>query len=425
MKSLLNLANKDLNLKLEFGILLQPEFIKNGKGEKFRMGKIVYLNKVKIDAPLPAVNFTLFNAYGLAQAGAECFLIVQKGDASVDESSLYRQFNLSPLPNLHITAIQQKRYLGIKTNQWFYWQALKKIHELHQSQKIDIIITRDPSALPYVAWFNWKYHIKKFYQPHNFYADLAIRTDEKLDNKFKYQLLERVFIPRMNGLLCLQESQARLYQKYFPNQKIYVAKPGLIQIKPTDNDRFKNRLIGYVGSLQMKKGVSTLLDAFNLLKEHDFQLVLIGGRNDKEIASIREKIAALNLSASVRITGWIPFREVETYLDQISVGIIPLNDIFYNRYLTAPNKLFDYLSRGIPIIASDLPAIKDFMTNNVEGILFPPENAERLAAAILEIFTDIELYRKYSRNSLDTAREFLWEKRGAAMLKMMEDKTKL
>ena len=384
------------------------------------MTRIIYLNKVKIDASLPAVNFTLFNAYGLALAGAACFLIVQKGNSDIDESILYSHFNISPLPNLHITAIQQKRYLGIKTNQWFYWQAIQKIKQLHKSQKIDIIITRDPSALPYIAWIKWKYNIKAFYQPHNFYVDLSIRDEESIDNKYKYQFLEKVFISRMDGLLCLQESQAKLYQKYFPNQKVFAAKPGLIHIKQMNDDRFYNRLIGYVGSLQMKKGVETLLEAFSLLKERDFQLILIGGRNEKEIIPIREKIEALNLSKSVIITGWIPFREVETYLDKISVGIIPLNDIFYNRYLTAPNKLFDYLSRGIPIVASDLPAIKDFMMNNVEGRLFQPGNSESLASAILEIFTDFELYKKYSRNSLDTAKEFLWEKRGEDMLKMID-----
>ena len=310
--------------------------------------------------------------------------------------------------------------MGIKTNQWFYWQAIQKIKQLHKSQKIDIIITRDPSALPYIAWLKWKYNIKAFYQPHNFYVDLSIRDEESIDNKYKYQFLEKVFISRMDGLLCLQESQAKLYQKYFPNQKVFAAKPGLIHIKQMNDDRFHNRIIGYVGSLQMKKGVETLLDAFNLLKERDFQLVLIGGRNEKEIIPIRDKIEALNLSKSVIITGWIPFREVETYLDKISVGIIPLNDIFYNRYLTAPNKLFDYLSRGIPIVASDLPAIKDFMMNNVEGRLFQPGNSESLASAILKIFTDFELYKKYSRNSLDTAKEFLWEKRGEDMLKMID-----
>lgn len=384
------------------------------------MTRIVYLNKVKIDASLPAMNFTLFNAYGLAQAGAECFLIIQKGNADIDESILFSHFNIAPLPNLHITAIQQKRYLGIKTNQWFYWQALKKIKGFHQSKRIDIIITRDPSALPYMSWLKWKYNIKVFYQPHNFYVDLSIRANEKLDNKFKYQFLEKFFIPKMNGLLCLQESQAKLYQKYFPDQKVFTAKPGLIQIKKINADRFKNRLIGYVGSLQMKKGVETLLDAFNLLKEHDLQLLLIGGRNEKEIIPIREKIEALNLSKSVTITGWIPYREVETYLDKISIGVIPLNDIFYNRYLTAPNKLFDYLSRGIPIVASDLPAIKDFIKNNIEGKLFQPGNAENLASAILEIFSDFEQYEKFCSHSLDTAREFLWKKRGAAMLRMIE-----
>jgi glycosyltransferase involved in cell wall biosynthesis len=71
-------------------------------------------------------------------------------------------------------------------------------------------------------------------------------------------------------------------------------------------------------------------------------------------------------------------------------------------------------------MASDLPAFKDFMMNNVEGKLFQAGNPESLASALLEIFSDFEVYKKFGQNSLDTAKEFLWEKRGEDMLKMID-----
>ena len=102
---------------------------------------------------------------------------------------------------------------------------------------------------------------------------------------------------------------------------------------------------------------------------------------------MEQRIDDLQIKNCVEITGYMPYSKVITYLDKISVGVIPLIDNFYNRYLTAPNKLFDYLSRGIPIVASDLPSIGDFLKDGFEGILFEPEKEADYIAAIRKLFS--------------------------------------
>ena len=89
--------------------------------------RVGYLNKVKIEENLPAVNFTLFNAYALSQAGAECFLFIQSSNKDYQLQILYQNFHLETLENFHIKIIPQKKYLGIKTNQWFYFTAYNEI----------------------------------------------------------------------------------------------------------------------------------------------------------------------------------------------------------------------------------------------------------------------------------------------------------
>jgi len=85
--------------------------------------RIIYLNKVSLDNHLPAINFTLGNAYGLAQAGAECYLIAQKSSPGFDETILLDSYNLSPLYNLKLLIFKKKPFFKIKTNQWFYLKA--------------------------------------------------------------------------------------------------------------------------------------------------------------------------------------------------------------------------------------------------------------------------------------------------------------
>jgi len=382
--------------------------------------RIVYLNKVLLDSPLPAVNFSLANAYGLAQAGAETFLMVQKKTEHINQARLFENFHIEPLSNFHLKIYDQKHYFGIKTNQWFYMDAFRDIRKWHREKPIDAVISRDPGALPYLAKLKRNKQIAVFYQPHNFYADLSVRPDVNPKNAKKYHLLEKKYIPKMTGVLCLQDSQAEWFKKTFPSQNILVAKPGMMRTQPHAGMGFQRRLIGYVGSLQLKKGVETLLRAFKLLLPLQFKVILVGGRNQHEMAELKQRIYELGLEDKVLITGWVSYAQVEIYLEKISVGIIPLNDEFYNRYLTAPNKLFDYLSRGIPIVASDLPSIRDFISEGNEGLFVPPENPEVLAAAIRKIFESEETYEAYHLRAHKSAVKYLWEHQARNMIAQIQ-----
>lgn len=385
--------------------------------------RVLYLNSLKIDAALPAVNFSLFNAYGLVQAGVQCTFIAQRSGGVVTPAGLLEAFRLPPLADLDIRLYPVQRIAGIKSNQWFYLAAYRDIKKMHRLAPVDAVISRDPGALPYLVRLKAVTGIPVFYQPHNFYVDLELQPDINRKNAFRYHLFEKYLIPRLSGLLCLQESQAAWYRKYFPGMAtIHAAPPGLIDVAPPNPDRRKNRLVGYIGSLQLKKGVDVLLAAFQQLPA-DHRLVLVGGRNEDEIRPVREMARSLGLADRIEITGWLPYHRVQEYLARISVGVVPLKDIFYNRYLTAPNKLFDYLSYGIPIVASDLPAMRDFISHDQEGLLVQPDNPTALAQTVAAVMADAGLYRKLSWQARTKAYEYVWRKQAAAMLGIMAGKT--
>ncbi len=381
--------------------------------------RLVYLNKVFVDSPLPAVNFSIANAYALAEAGAETYLLVQKKNPKLSASDLRQSFQLKALDHFHVELFLEKKILGIKTNQWFYLAAVKKIKQLHKENPLDVVISRDPGALPYLDKLRQSLGVKVFYQPHNFYVDLSVRPDVNPTNAQKYHLLEKKYIPRLNGLLCLQEAQAEWFQKAFPDQVVLVAKPGLLRTKSYAPAGYYRKLIGYVGSLQLKKGINTLLEAFKILLPDGFKVILVGGRSQQEIAEVKQRIFELGLEDKVLITGWVSYEQVEVYLEKISVGVIPLTDEFYNQYLTAPNKYFDYLSHGIPVVASDLPSLRSFLTQDKEGLFIPTGDAEKLAEAIKTIFRSEDAYNAYREAAYEKAKAYLWKEQAGKMLEMI------
>lgn len=373
-----------------------------------------------MDENLPAVNFTFFNAIALAEAGSETTLFVQSKKDDFTSDQLFHRFGLNQLENLTVNILPEKRFFGIKTNQWFYFKVFSAIRTIHkETDPVTAVISRDPGALPFLVRLKKKTGIPVFYQPHNFYLDLSLQPDLNPKNARKYHLLEKKFIPGLSGLLCLQDSQAGWYRKYLPDGfSVQSAMPGLIKFhQPDYPPEGTIPVIGYSGSLQLKKGMNVLLDAVSILKEKkiSFRLVLIGGRNDSEIKPVAERVLALSLEKEVEITGWIPFTEVEKRLKGFTLGVIPLTAEFYNQFLTAPNKFFDYLSYGIPVVASDLPSVRDFMSSGKEGLLVEPGNAQALADALISLLTDTALLREMRENVRSTAADFLWKRRGKIM----------
>jgi len=380
--------------------------------------KIIYLNKIKFPSNMPATVFSTFNAYAFAQNNVESYFIARKNTDEPSEKVLEQYFDVKPLPNFHIELFSAK-FAKQESNEFFYLRALNWIVKKHRIQNFDYIITRDPAFLPYLFLLKMLTKIKIVYQSHNFYVDLKKRPDLNPANKIKHHILERLFIPFLDGMLTLQKSQKEIYQQYF-KIPIFAGHPGLIAIQYTPIDRFTKKQIAYIGSFQAFKGIELVVNAFSKAREKNWRLLLIGGRDDKEIRSAKELLKKYGIESQSKITGWLSYLELKKYLSNVSVGILPLRDTFYNRYLTAPSKLFDYLSFGIPIIASDLPSIRNFIANEREGYLVKPGCIEEFSNGMKKVLENRQEYERFSKNVYQTAEKFLWEKCGKRMIGFLE-----
>ncbi|MEA3476210.1 MAG: glycosyltransferase [Candidatus Cloacimonadota bacterium] len=380
--------------------------------------KIIYLNKIKFPSNMPATVFSTFNAYAFAQNGVETYFIARKNIIGTPKKVLEQYFDVKQLPNFHIKLFSAK-FSRYESNEFLYLRAISWIVKKHRSLNFDYIITRDPAFLPYLFLLKILTRIKIVYQSHNFYVDLKKRPDLNPANRIKHHILERLFIPFLDGMLTLQEPQKELYQQYF-KIPIFAGHPGLIKIQNTPIDRFIKKQIAYIGSFQAFKGVELAVNAFAKVRKKDWQLLLIGGRDDKEILFAKKLLKKYGIENQSKITGWLSYLELKKYLSKVSVGILPLRDTFYNRYLTAPSKLFDYLSFGIPIIASNLPSIRDFTTNGRDGYLVAADSVNEFSNAMKKILQDRQKYEKLSENVYKTAERFLWEKCGKKVINFLE-----
>lgn len=96
---------------------------------------------------------------------------------------------------------------------------------------------------------------------------------------------------------------------------------------------------------------------------------------------------------------------------------IPVNT---NNYFASPNKLFEYLQAGLPVVTSDLPFLRKIVTENKIGYLFDPRDPRSIADAINTATTEenLQLLRANVRKIKD---HYSWEEEQGKLLAIIRD----
>lgn len=179
-------------------------------------------------------------------------------------------------------------------------------------------------------------------------------------------------------------------------------------------------VVGYVGQLHtmdMPKGVEVLVDAAALLRDVPVTVCVVGGPEDL-VDALRRRWQQHGLASDRFVSpGQVPPSMVPPWLASFDVGAIPFPFTRHFAECASPLKLFEYLAAGLPIVASDLPSMREVLEDEKTALLVPSSNAEAFAAAIRRLHSDIELRRDLAIRARHAAAEHTWETRGRRILR--------
>ena len=94
----------------------------------------------------------------------------------------------------------------------------------------------------------------------------------------------------------------------------------------------------------------------------------------------------------------------------------------HTKLYASPNKLFEYMASGKPIIASDLPSINEVVSHNQSALLFKPDDSADLTRKIYQLVNDEKLSNIISSNSLNLVDNYTWETKARNMLDLIKDR---
>ena len=145
----------------------------------------------------------------------------------------------------------------------------------------------------------------------------------------------------------------------------------------------------------------------------DCKLVLIGDgdiRHDLEKRVIEKK-----LQNKIEFTGKIHPKKLKNITPFASIGISLEEDLGLNYRFAMPNKIFDYIQAGVPILISDLPEMKTIIDNYEVGEVVKSRNPKKLASQIKVI-----LQKDFSTGLKKAGKELIWENQEKELLRIFQ-----
>ena len=272
------------------------------------------------------------------------------------------------------------------------WRLARRLRALSPT----VLHAHDTNALVPVALTARRLGIPFVYDAHDLWLGRPRRERGRLYfrlSQLYYGLVERRLVPRAAATLTVSPPiVGHLRRRYrlpvvnlVPNYPEAGAPPERRELRDLAGGAVIDSarpVVLYLGGLMAGRGLEQLVDAIALVP--GAQLVLLG--EGVEEGRLLERAAASG--ASVLVLPPVPPEQVEAYASSATVGVSPIVPSCLNYRYSLPNKLFQYMAAGIPVVASDFRQVREVVEGSGSGVVVDPTRPEAIARGIRRVLAD-------------------------------------
>ena len=329
------------------------------------------------------------------------------------------------------TELSPKRYRTLRFKLWaekgpmFYALYNIRLFWFLLWHRADILVSNDLDTLPANFLAAKLKKIPLIYDSHEYFTGVP-----ELLNRPKVQRIwkkiERYCLPKVDYAITVNESIAKLFKEEY-NKEFNVIRnvPLISKLFLSDRESLRRELglpqskktiILQGAGINIDRGAEELVTAMSYLP--DYLLLIVGGGD--VIGDLRKIVGDNNLEDRVWFIAKQPIEILRKYTAASNLGITldKANNINYK--LSLPNKLFDYIHAGIPVLSSDLPELKNIVVGYDIGKISPDHNPLNISKLIDEMLSSDEQIKKWEENTAIAAKDLNWDKEKENLLSIFK-----
>ena len=386
--------------------------------------RILYFADIRF--PLERANGiqTMETCYALAQRGHRVHLVV-KPDTRTPRRDPFEFYGLARIPSLLIEQANAPAGAGIVARIGYVSFVLGRAFG---AARADIIMTRDLGVAAALLRLPRSSRAPLVYESHGYAPDVAAALPDliataKPASASKLTRLarreERVWTTADGYVTITHALAVHLETLFGTRPRVAVVPDGMRTPEPLTPPP-ASPVAAYAGHLYAWKGVDVFLRALALAP--GVRGLIVGGHEQEpDLARVRALAEELGLSQRVTFTGLVEPSRVAGLLREATILVLPNPASAISTNYTSPLKLFEYMAAGRPIVASDLPSIREVLADGQSALLVTPGDPAAVARAIERLAADRPLGDRLARAAHARAGEYTWARRAERLETLFDE----
>lgn len=317
----------------------------------------------------------------------------------------------SPIGNLAWRAVEFERHV-------------RRVADALSASTPDLIVAHDLEALPSAV----RTGRKTIYDSHDDWP--AVYADNSRLESWIAAVFERWLVGRVAHVVTPCEPLTRKFRDIgVAATTLYNARPSgeIVRAGPrearasfgyTDQDF----VVGWAAKFQPGDGSGVLLDSLGRLPMTAKALIAGGPAHEAEM--IRKEARDRGIGDRVEVLGYVPYEKMGPVYAAMDVGVILL-DRRKNFYNALPNRLFDYMAHGVPVLVPAYPAMSEVVQDARCGVTVEQSDVENVSSAVRDLMarrSEIASLGARGRDAFESV--YCWERQETAFLRVVDDAAK-
>jgi len=277
--------------------------------------------------------------------------------------------------------------------------------------KANLLLANDLDTLYANHWARkFKRKCRLIYDTHEYYCGVPELVERPGIQKF-WRAIEKRTVPKVDRMYTVNESIAELYRKEYEREVLVVRNISDFKGLPKPKTRTElglpedQKIVIMQGAgINIQRGAEELIAAIPLLKSTT--LIFVG--DGDVIPQLKVQVKKMDLTARVLFFGKRPYDELMQFTLASDLGVSIDKNTNINYRFSLPNKIFDYIHAGIPLLVSDLPEVKRVVKTHEVGLVIDSHEPAEIAHKISAILDHPEKVKKFRANAQKASKSLTW-----------------